>query len=144
VIRAWEVLEATGRPLASFHQARAPMIAPPRARIVIEPERDALYAACERRFDAMLAAGALDEARRLYARRLDPALPVMKALGAAELMAHLAGTLSLDEAAALARRNTRRFAKRQLTWFRNQAAAWPRARDAGEAAAQLREALAER
>ena len=68
-----------------------------------------------------------------WTRGLDPELPAMKALGAAELMAHLRGELSLEEASELARKNTRHFAKRQLTWFRNQAADWPRASDAASA-----------
>jgi tRNA dimethylallyltransferase len=72
-------------------------------------------------------------AEKLY----DPLLPVMKAVGAAELMAHLAGQLTLDDAAILARRNSRRLAKRQLTWFRNQAGGWPRAATAEDAVAAL-------
>ncbi|MBB5518369.1 tRNA (adenosine(37)-N6)-dimethylallyltransferase MiaA [Amphiplicatus metriothermophilus] len=142
LLRAWEVVEATGRPLTAFQAApRAPLIPPPAARVVIEQEREALYAACEKRFDEMVRRGAIEEARRLLARGLDPELPVMKALGAAELMAHCAGRLSLDEAVVLAKRNTRRFAKRQLTWFRHQAAEWPRARDWREAIDHVRQTL---
>lgn len=138
LLRAWEVFETTGRPLSHYQDApREPLIKAPAARIVIEPGREALYAACEARFDRMLERGALEEARRLAARNLDADLPVMKALGAAELIAHLDGVLTLDEAAGLAKRNTRRFAKRQLTWFRNQAADWPRAGDWREAARVL-------
>ncbi len=126
-IRAWEVFHASGATLSNIQRRpSAPLVDNIAVRIVIEPPRDALYAAIDVRFDAMIAAGALEEARALLARALDPSLPVMKAVGAAELIAHLGGEISLDDAIALARRNTRRFAKRQLTWFRNQTALWPR------------------
>ena len=105
---------------------------------MLEPPRPALYARCDARFDSMLGGGALDEVRALAARRLDPALPAMGALGMRELSAHLAGELSLEEAAARARQATRNYAKRQLTWFRNQASAWPRVA-AAEAADQRRD-----
>jgi tRNA dimethylallyltransferase len=68
----------------------------------------------------------LDEVRTLMARRLDPELPAMKAVGVRELAAHLAGELSLDAAVAAAKQSTRNYAKRQLTWFRNQQKDWPR------------------
>ncbi len=142
-IRAWEVYRAAGTPLSELHQRHgAPIVEAVVARIVIEPPREALYAAIEKRFDGMVAQGALEEARTLAARGLDPALPVMKAVGAAELLAHLAGGMSLDEAVDLAKRNSRRFAKRQLTWFRNQTADWPRAGDPDEAADRLRAGVA--
>ena len=142
LLRAWEVREATGAPLSDFQSLpREPLIGPPAARIVIEPQRETLYAACEARFDRMMEEGALEEARRLKARRLDPGLPVMKALGAAELIAHLEGALALDEAVDLAKQNTRRFAKRQMTWFRNQAASWPRAADSRNAISTVDETL---
>lgn len=140
--RSWEVLAATGKPFSAFQaEARAPLIGPARVRIVIEPEREALYGSCDARFDRMLERGGLEEARRLKARSLPDDLPVMKALGAAELIAHLSGAMSLDEAADLARRNTKRFAKRQLTWFRNQAARWPRAVTPEAAVAAVIDAL---
>jgi len=141
-IRAWEVFHAGGVRLSELHErAGAPAAMRIDARIVIEPPRAGLYAAIEARYDGMISAGALEEARALAARGLDPGLPVMKAVGAAELVAHLSGRLSLDEAIELAKRNSRRFAKRQLTWFRHQAAEWPRAATAGEAARALRLAL---
>lgn len=134
LLRAFEVLEATGRPLAEFQAiAPTPLIAAPMARVVIELERETLYRACDARFDRMMTQGALDEAQALFHRELSPDLPVMKALGAAELLAYLRGHATLDEAADLARRNTRRFAKRQLTWFRHQAADWTRAADSAAA-----------
>jgi tRNA dimethylallyltransferase len=138
IMRAYEVLEATGRSIHDFHgTAGEALIAAPLSAVVIEPERSALYRACEERFDRMMAGGALDEARRLLARRLDPGLPVMKALGAAELLDALSGRCTLAEAVERAKRNTRRFAKRQLTWFRGQAPHWRRAVDWRTAAVDI-------
>ncbi len=74
----------------------------------------------------MLESGALDEARALGARGLDPMLPAMKAHGMPWFAAHFRGQISLDRAAELARRDTRRYAKRQSTWTNNQLASWPR------------------
>ncbi len=134
-IRAWEVYHACGESLTSIQEKPArPMISGAGARIVIEPQRADVYRAASARFDRMMALGALDEVRMLTARRLRPDLPVMKAVGAAELLAHLDGELSLDEASELARRNTRRFIKRQLTWFRHQAPDWTRVRTPESAA----------
>ena len=133
LLRAWEVFEATGKPLSHFQTLpRTPLIESVASRIVIDPPRDVLYARCDARATAMLAEGAVEEARALIARGLDPALPVMKALGVAEIGAMLRGALTKDDALALLQQNTRRFAKRQLTWFRNQAADWPRAASADD------------
>ena len=120
VMRAYEVIEATGRSLLDWQrEAHEPW--PGRAAtLILEPPRPALYAACDARFEGMMAAGALDEAARLRARGLDPTLPVMKAVGVRPLHAHLAGTLTLERAAALGRQATRNYAKRQTTWFRTQ------------------------
>ena len=96
------------------------------ARIFLAPDRAALYRRIDARFDAMLAAGALEEVRALAARRLDPLLPAMKAHGVPWLIRHLAGEMSLDAAAAEAKKDTRHYAKRQFTWFRHQLADWPR------------------
>ncbi len=138
LLRAFEVLAATGVPLSEWRRlAGSTPTAAPSARVVIEPDRAFLYAASDARLDRMIARSALDEARRLMARELDPDLPVMKALGAAELMAHLDRRLSAEAAIDLAKRNTRRFAKRQLTWFRHQAADWPRVDDWRRAVALL-------
>lgn len=131
-VRAWEVFHATGRPLSEFQAgAASPVVARAAARLVLEPPREDLYRTIERRFDAMMAAGALEEARALAARGLDESLPVMKAVGVAELLAHLNGRLTREEAVRLARQSSRRYAKRQLTWFRNQTPDWPRAASAG-------------
>lgn len=125
--RALEVFEATGRALTDWQADTAPALEPGSwSAVVIEPERESLYARCDARFDAMLAEGALDEVRALTARGLDPDLPVMKAVGVRELAAHLRGETTLEQAAALARQETRRYAKRQLTWLRNQTPDWPR------------------
>ena len=122
VLRALEVVAATGRPLVEFHGARqAPALpAGAWAGLFLAPERAALNARIESRFDDMLREGALDEVAALAARRLDPALPAMRAHGVPHLIAHLEGRLSLDEARALAVRDTRRYAKRQFTWARHQ------------------------
>lgn len=116
--RAWEVLEATGRPLSWWH-ARARDAPPFRAaRILVSPAREALYRACDARFDAMMARGALEEARALRALPLDPGLPAMKALGVAPLVALLDGSIDRETAASRAKQATRNYAKRQMTWFR--------------------------
>jgi len=122
VLRALEVVAATGRPLVEFHGARqAPALpAGAWAGLFLAPERAALNARIESRFDEMLREGALDEVAALAARKLDPALPAMRAHGAPHLIAHLEGRLSLDEARALAVRDTRHYAKRQFTWARHQ------------------------
>ena len=122
ILRALEVLAATGQPLASFHGRRgAPLLGPSEwAGIFLAPDREALNSAIDRRFDAMLRAGALDEVAALAARALDPALPVMRAHGVPHLIAHLKGELALDEAARRSALDTRRYAKRQFTWARHQ------------------------
>lgn len=131
LIRAYEVYKATGVSLSAFQAAsRVPLLQAVTARVVIEPERTELYRAVEQRFQTMLKRGALDEAARLCARGRPRDLPVMKALGAAELIAYLDGDQPLGDAVTQAAMNTRRFAKRQLTWFRNQAPDWPRAESA--------------
>ena len=84
------------------------------------PPREAVYAACDARFAAMVTAGALDEVAILAARCLSPALPAMKAVGVPELLRHLRGEVPLEDTIALAQRATRRYAKRQMTWFRHQ------------------------
>ena len=121
ILRAWEVLEASGRPLSDWRRdSGSPPPGLSFSTLLLDPPRPALYAACDDRFDDMLAAGALDEARSLTTQALDPALPLLKALGVLELRRHLAGELSLSAAADLARQSTRRYAKRQVTWFRHQ------------------------
>jgi tRNA dimethylallyltransferase len=119
LIRAWEVVRATGIPLAAWH-AREVAASPYAAAVILMmPPRPELYAACDARFAAMAAAG-LDEAAALAARGLSPDLPAMKAVGVPELLRHLRGELTRDEAIAAGQQATRRYAKRQTTWFRHQ------------------------
>ena len=134
LLRAWEVHRATGKPL-SFFQAmpRKPMIEGVAKRVVIAPERERLYASCDLRAEAMLEQGAIDEVRALLNRRLDPNLPLMKALGVAELTAFIHDEWDREMTLSQLQQNTRRFAKRQLTWFRNQTRDWPQANDSAAA-----------
>lgn len=118
--RAWEVVRATGVTLAGWQRRAATSLPYRFAIILIMPPRPMLYAACNARFAAMIAAGGLDEAKALMARGLDPDLPAIKAVGMPELLRHLRGEIGLDEAVALAQQSTRRYAKRQTTWFRHQ------------------------
>jgi tRNA dimethylallyltransferase len=126
ICRALEVLEATGRSLADWHRDGMPAILDPgRApKVFLDVDRTELKRRIDARFDAMLAAGALDEVRALVTRRLDPMLPAMKAHGVPWLRRHLAGEIGLDEAADGGKRDTRRYTKRQVTWFRNQMPGW--------------------
>jgi tRNA dimethylallyltransferase len=122
LVRAFEVACGTGRPLSEWQRRipPAPVGATRFATIALMPPRSALYAALDARFDAMLAAGAIDEVRALLALGPDANLPAMKALGVREIAGYLRGESSLQEATALAKQATRRFAKRQFTWFRHQ------------------------
>jgi len=120
LIRAWEVVWSTGRTLADWQrESAAPrMIGARTATIVLSPSREALYAAIDARFEAMVAGGALDEVRALLRLGLDPGLPAMKAVGLRELAAHLRGEVPLEAAIAAASRASRNYAKRQMTWLR--------------------------
>ncbi|HUH09049.1 MAG TPA: tRNA (adenosine(37)-N6)-dimethylallyltransferase MiaA [Brevundimonas sp.] len=127
LIRALAVTQATGRSLSDWKADTRPLLAPGSYdALVVEPPRDRLYANCDARVSLMIEHGALDEVRALLARNLDPALPAMKAVGVPELAAHLTGATSLDQAVAAIRLSTRHYAKRQLTWFRNQTSDWAR------------------
>lgn len=127
-MRALEVVRSTGRPLAHWQTAATGGIAATMAvrGIVVDRPRAELHARVAARFAAMLEAGALAEVERLLARGLDPALPVMKALGVPPLIAVLTGRSTLADAVAAACADTRRYAKRQQTWFRNQTPEWER------------------
>ena len=116
------MVEATGRSLTDWHRDGLPPLLPPGtfSALFLEPDRDALYARIDARFDAMLKAGALEEVAALAARQLDPLLPAMKAHGVPALIRHLKGEITLEEAAAIGRADTRHYAKRQFTWFRHQ------------------------
>ncbi len=138
--RAWEVYETTGRALSDWQASTATARSSADFRLVlIEPPRAELYAACDRRVLTMLASGAVEEARALLARSLDPDLPAMKAVGLRELGLYLSGQQPLEAAVALAQQATRRYAKRQLTWFRGQTPDWPRIVDPDSRAAWLTE-----
>jgi len=127
IARALEVFAATGRSILDWQSEGMPaLLDPATPRVFIAPDRATLYARIDTRFDAMLAAGALDEVRKLAARKLDPLLPAMKAHGVPWLIRHLAGEITLDEAARRAKLDTRHYAKRQFTWFRHQLGDWPR------------------
>lgn len=123
IARAMEVLKATGRSLADW-QADAPMTTPPEdwkfTTLALIPPRDILYERCNKRFRIMLDQGAIEEVSALKARGLDRSLPVMRALGVPELIAYLEGEITLEEAETKACTATRRYAKRQNTWIRNQ------------------------
>ena len=124
LLRVVEVGYAGAR-LSALQADTRPLIAPDSwAGLVIEPEREALYQRIDQRFAAMVEAGALEEAEAIAERDLDPELPAMKAVGLPPLLAHLAGEITLDEALEIGARDTRRYAKRQYTWFRNQTPDW--------------------
>ena len=122
VTRALEVILATGRSILQWHEANMPACvdAALAAKVFLMPERDALLRRIDARFDAMMAAGAIDEVRALAARHLDPTLPAMKAHGVPWLIRHLNGEIALAESVEGGKRDTRQYTKRQATWFRNQ------------------------
>jgi tRNA dimethylallyltransferase len=122
IARALEVVEATGRSIADWHrEGQQPPLPPGQfSALFLAPERETLYARIDARFDVMLKSGALEEVERLAARHLDPLLPAMKAHGVRPLIRHLRGEITLAEAAEIGRADTRRYAKRQFTWFRHQ------------------------
>jgi tRNA dimethylallyltransferase len=124
VLRAMDVLESSGRPLSYWQGVSGKPVLEGLAtlRVVLAPPREVLNQRIERRFEAMVKAGAMEEARALFG--LDPALPAAKALGLPQLRRHLAGEIPLDIAIAEAQLATRRYAKRQMTWFRNRMKDW--------------------
>ena len=128
VLRALEFHAATGCSLAGFGGAvrPGPLAGRRVARVFLGPDRAALRARIDARFIAMVERGALDEVRALAARRLDPALPVMRAHGVPALLAHLAGRLDLADAVSRGQADTRRYVKRQWTWARHQMPDTPR------------------
>ena len=123
LVRAYEVVHTTGVPLAAWQRHRHPSSPYRFSTILVMPPRESLYAACDARFVGMIEAGALGEAAALARRGLDPDLPAMKAVGVPELLRHLGGEMALDAAITAAQRATRRYAKRQMTWFRHQTVA---------------------
>ncbi len=122
IVRALEVIEATGRSIAAFQGKTGPMVIDPdRARkIVVLPERAILRERINSRFEKMLAMGAEDEVRALLALNLPPEMPAMKAIGVAQIAAMLKGEMTRAEVIETGSAATRQYAKRQMTWFRNQ------------------------
>ena len=126
--RAYEVWLATGRPLTDFQSERQPPVLKEGewTGFALTPPRTALYKKIDRRFEGMLMQGAVEEARALVARDLNPELPAMKALGMPSIAAFVRGEISAEEAAESAKRESRRYAKRQFTWIGRQFPFWPR------------------
>jgi tRNA dimethylallyltransferase len=128
IARALEVMLATGCSLRAYQtQPTGGLADNPQAELTCQlllPNRAEVYARCDARFRSMIDEGALDEARALSARSLARSLPAMKAVGAPELMRYVRGELDLDDAIAAGQQSTRRYAKRQFTWFRHQCADW--------------------
>ena len=135
IVRALEVIDATGISLAEWQgSATLPVLEPEAvAKLVIAPEREPLYAGIDARFDRMIEAGALDEVEALLALGLDDSLPAMRAHGVRELRAYLGGASSLEDAAAKSKTETRRYAKRQMTWLRRYMSDWEWFPDASSA-----------
>jgi len=127
LIRALSVAETSGRSLSDWQADTVPALAGQDwTGVVMETDRALLYDRCDARLASMSEAGVLEEVAALAARGLDAKLPALKAVGYRELAAHLRGESTLPEALEAAQRETRRYAKRQLTWFRNQTPGWTR------------------
>jgi tRNA dimethylallyltransferase len=127
IARALEVLIATGRPISSFHGEAEPVLqADEWVGVTLTPPREPLYERINARVEKMMKLGALEEARRLWERRLDPEMPAMRAHGMPGFAEHFAGRASLAEATERCKRDTRRYAKRQMTWIAHQFTEWPR------------------
>jgi tRNA dimethylallyltransferase len=126
LVRAYEVIEGTGVSLATWQQqpATTATLPPPWHGFVLNWPREQLYRRCDERLADMLDKGALAEVAALSALDLDPGLPAMKALGVPELIRYCQGEIGRAEALAAAQQATRRYAKRQMTWFRNKMCSW--------------------
>jgi tRNA dimethylallyltransferase len=122
IVRALEVLKATGQSISAFQDRRGPVIIDPdRARkIVVLPDRTLLHQRINSRFEKMLAMGAEEEVRALLALDLPPEMPVMKAIGVSQIAALIRGEITVDGVLQMGAAATRQYAKRQMTWFRNQ------------------------
>ena len=120
LIRAWEVFEVTRRSLFDWQAVNASQTNLIVCNILLMPDREFLYASCDRRFLEFVDNGALNEAKTIRDLELDPTLPGMKALGLLQLIDYLEGKITFDVAIAQAQQKTRNYAKRQMTWFRNQ------------------------
>ena len=123
ILRALEIIKVSGRSIRDYQtdaQSNPLLNASSCRKIVALPDRAALYQRIEARFDGMVAAGGLDEVVALQARNLDPNLPAMKAIGVPQFIDHLSGERSIEDAIDNAKQESRRYAKRQMTWMRNQ------------------------
>jgi tRNA dimethylallyltransferase len=143
ISRALEVLIGTGRPISSFHGEAAPILKSGEwAGVTLTPPRETIYKRINARVDVMMKAGALEEARTLWARRLDRELPAMNAHGMPGFSDYFDGRVSLDDAIERCKRDTRRYAKRQMTWITHQFTQWPRVPSmAGEVRARVATAI---
>jgi tRNA dimethylallyltransferase len=129
IARALEVVRSTGKPLSHWQRQRVGGIgeAIDLQPLILLPPREALYERCDARFERMLENGAVEEIETLLARKLDPALPVMRAIGVSDIASLLRGERSREEVCARGKQATRNYAKRQYTWFRRQPPQeWPR------------------
>lgn len=144
LVRALEVIDATGVSLADWQgTAGSPILRSDAVtRLVVAPEREAVYAAIDARFDAMMEQGAREEVAALMALQLDESLPLMRALGVRELAAYLAGDMTLEGAVAKAKTESRRYAKRQMTWAKRFMTDWEWFPDADAAVAHAERAIA--
>ena len=127
IVRALEVIEATGKPLSAWQkecEAESYLARCRVLRLYLSPVREELYTRINERFDRMIESEALGEIEALLALKLDASLPAMKATGVQELGCVIAGELRLEEACRIAKRNTRHYAKRQLTWARRNMMSW--------------------
>lgn len=120
LVRAWEVFEVTRKSLFDWQSVNASQTNLTVCNILLMPDREFLYASCDRRFLEFVDNGALNEAKAIRDLELDPTLPGMKALGLLQLIDYLEGKITFDVAIAQAQQKTRNYAKRQMTWFRNQ------------------------
>ena len=125
LLRIVSVAKGTERPLSTWQKSTKPIIPKPHwIGAVLMPDRAELYDKINSRYEKMVMNGGLEEARFLISRKIDPGLPVMKAIGVGPLIDHLEGKKSLENAVEEAKRDTRRFAKRQYTWFRGHSKGW--------------------
>ncbi|SER52919.1 tRNA dimethylallyltransferase [Rhizobium sp. NFR03] len=122
IVRALEIFEASGRSIRSFQAMRgATVVEPDRAlKMIVTPDRDELRRRIDRRFETMLDQGAVEEVERLLERELSADLPAMKAIGVPQIAAMLRGEMDRRGVIETASAATRQYAKRQMTWFRNQ------------------------
>tara|TARA_B100001057_G_scaffold171799_1_gene172618 strand:- start:1367 stop:2314 length:948 start_codon:yes stop_codon:yes gene_type:complete len=118
--RAWEVMKATGQSLAVWNMEPDQETELNLYHVLLMPDREILYRICDQRFLGFMDRGAVAEAETIKNMKLDPSLPAMKALGLSQIIKYLDGEMNIDDAIKQAQQKTRNYAKRQMTWFRNQ------------------------